>query len=70
VILVDCGDKKSQSEDIKRVKKFKYVKEDTISYMKESAIEKQNKLIEEHNELLRSCLEALNDVKEGRYKVL
>ncbi len=38
--------------------------------MKETAIEKQNKLIEEHNELLKSFIESLEDVKAGRYKVL
>jgi len=70
VILVDCGNKKSQEKDIKKLKGFKYVKESTTNYMKETAIEKQNKLIEENNELLRSCIEALDDVKAGRYKVL
>jgi putative component of toxin-antitoxin plasmid stabilization module len=99
VILVDCGNKKTQGKDITKVKgeklkgrklngetlkEFKYVKESSTEYMAEknnsssnssgnsSSIElrRQNELIEENNKLLKSVLEALDDVKHGRYKVL
>jgi hypothetical protein len=39
-------------------------------YIKESLIDKQNKLIQENNELLKSVLQSIDDLKKGKYKVI
>lgn len=86
VCLVNCGDKKTQKEDIiysLKTRKyykdifanFKYIKETYSDYMSGSdaiikVMKKDLVLIKERNQFLEECIRSFEDIKLGKYKVL